>query len=82
MRCVQCWEDVLSTPDIRTDSPEGCTDEQTDVLSQLQELPMEPELINHGIEDEASHDLWKADSCVSAARASKSHLDSQAKDCP
>ena len=48
---------LLSSPDVRANSPERCADEETDVLAQLEERALETELIHHRVQDETCDDL-------------------------
>ena len=48
---------VLSSPDVRSDAPKDRTDKQTDVLPKFEERTFESKLIDNRRENKSSYDL-------------------------
>ena len=42
---------LLASPDVGGDAPEGCSNKESDVLSELEEGALEAKFIDHGGED-------------------------------
>ena len=54
---VRMVVDLLSSPDVTSDTPKCCTDEETHVLTKFEEGSFEPEFCNYWRENKTSHDL-------------------------
>ena len=52
---------ILSSPYVRPDSPERCTNKKAYVLPELEERPLETEFIHDRIKDEPGDDLYTHD---------------------